>query len=244
MRIIGLVGGLSYESTLFYYKYINERVNQQLGKTHSAKLILNSLNNEEVLSLVNANRMQDVTEILVNAAIVVERAGADCLLICCNSVHQVAEEVQRHIRIPLLHITDAVTNKVSETGVKRVGLIGTNFTMKETFYKRKLEERGIDVILPDQPDRNYIHQVIFSELVLGLFTTEAKRKFQRIILKLISEGAQGVILGCTEIPLLINQKDVSVPVFDTTALHADSGIDFMFGSANTREELSLWKQQM
>lgn len=239
MRTIGLVGGLSYESTLFYYKYINERVNQQLGKTNSAKLILNSLNNEEVLSLVNANRMKDVTEILVNAAIVVERAGADCLLICCNSVHQVAEEVQRRIHIPLLHISDAVADKVSETGVKCVGLIGTNFTMSETFYKHKLEARGIDVMLPDQHDRNYIHQVIFNELVFGLFTIEAKRKFQSIILKLISEGAQGVILGCTEIPLLINQKDVNVPVFDTTSLHADRGIDFMFEDLNSREELSL-----
>lgn len=242
MRTIGLIGGLSYESTLIYYKHINERINQELGKTHSARLMLNSLDNEEVLSLVQADRMEDVTDILVKAAIVVERAGADCLLICCNSVHKVAEEIQSHIHIPLIHITDAVVDKIAETSIKRVGLIGTNFTMSESFYKCRLEAQGIEVLLPVHQDRDYIHQVIFSELVVGNFTDESKQNLQGIIRKLIGEGAEGIILGCTEIPLLIKQKDVSVPVFDTTSLHADKAVDFILEQSNDREELLLWKQ--
>ncbi|WP_426448185.1 aspartate/glutamate racemase family protein [Paenibacillus sp. S-38] len=237
MKTIGLIGGLSYESTLLYYEHINKLINRHLGKTHSAQMILNSLDNEKVLALVEANDMDKVKRILMDAAAVVEQAGADCLLMCCNSVHKVADAVQQAVTIPLIHISDVVVDKISGMGLERIGLIGTNFTMSDSFYKSRLEAKSVAVLLPGQEDRDFMHGVIFNELVVGRITMESKLAFQRIIRDLIDRGAQGIILGCTEIPLLIHPDDVSVPVFDAALLHAEKAVEFVLNHGRKPAEI-------
>lgn len=238
MSKIGLIGGLSYESTLVYYKNINQLFNRQLGKTHSAKIFLNSLDNEEVLFLVNRNDLDGVKDILIEAAQIVETAGASCLLMCCNSVHKVAEEVQKSIKIPLIHICDAVVEKIKESGLRKIGLIGTNFTMSDSFYSSRLEENSIQILLPDQKDRDYVHKAIFEELVKGECKPETKKNLLKIMDQLIDRGAEGIILGCTELPLIIAQEEVQVPVFDTTSLHIEKAVEFALQQMNNTDNAS------
>ncbi|ARD22604.1 aspartate/glutamate racemase family protein [Shewanella japonica] len=227
MKTIGLLGGMSWESTSNYYKAINQGIKASLGGFHSAKICLFSVNFAEIESLQHQGNWQQTAEILSNAAKSVEAGGADCLLICTNTMHKVAEEVQRAISIPLLHIADATASTLLLDGVRTVGLLGTQFTMSQDFYKGRLaEHHGIDVIVPNETQQKMIHHIIYSELCLGEIKESSRNQYLEIIDDLYQQGAQAVILGCTEIALLLQQQDTQVPLYDTTQIHAASAVKF------------------
>ncbi|WP_317932749.1 aspartate/glutamate racemase family protein [Halioxenophilus sp. WMMB6] len=227
MKTIGLLGGMSWESTLSYYKAINEGVKVGLGGLHSAKIALYSVDFAEIEALQHAGDWPATATILAQAAQRVAAAGADVLLICTNTMHKVAPAIQAAIDIPLLHIADATAAVLVEQGVKTVGLLGTAFTMEQEFYKGRLTDHfGLQVLVPNEDDRQLVHQVIYQELCLGKITTESKADYLRIINALAAEGAEAVILGCTEIGLLVNQADTEVPLLDTTAIHAEAAVKF------------------
>ena len=227
MKTIGLVGGMSWESSSEYYKIINKTVKERLGGLHSAKCILYSVDFEEIASLQHQGRWEELTKLMINFTQQLERAGADFIVICTNTMHKMAGEVQNKINIPILHIADATAERVIEQGLRKPGLLGTKFTMEEDFYKRRLKEKyNINVIIPSDTDRAIIDSVIYNELCLGIIRQSSKEKFKEIIKKLISNGADGLILGCTEIPLLISQEDVEIPLFDTTAIHSKAAVAF------------------
>lgn len=227
MKTIGLVGGMSWESTLEYYRIINERVKQKLGGFHSAKLVLYSVDFDEVESRQHEGRWDELTALMVDAARRVERAGADCLVICTNTMHLMANEVQAATGIPLLHIADATAAAVRARSLHKVGLLGTRFTMEKDFYKGRLRDvYGLEVIIPEEKERETIHGILYDELCLGKIETASKAAFARVIAGLEARGAQGIILGCTEIPLIVKQEDYRIPLFDTTALHAEAAVDF------------------
>jgi len=227
MKTIGLIGGMSWESSSVYYNIINETVKERLGGLHSAKCILYSVDFEEIASLQHQGEWEELTKLMINFAQQLEGAGADFIVICTNTMHKMAEEVQDNIHIPLLHIADATAEKIIEQGLRKPGLLGTKFTMEEDFYKQRLKKKySINVIIPSYADREIIDSVIYNELCLGIIKQSSKEKFKEIIKKLISIGADGLILGCTEIPLLISQKDVEVPLFDTTTIHSKAAVAF------------------
>jgi aspartate racemase len=227
MKTIGLIGGMSWESSSEYYKIINETVKERCGGLHSAKCIMYSVDFEEIASLQHQGEWEELTKLMINFAQQLEGAGADFIVICTNTMHKMAEEVQDNIHIPLLHIADATAEKIIEQGLGKPGLLGTKFTMEEDFYKQRLKEKySINVIIPSYADREIIDSVIYNELCLGKIKQSSKEKFKEIIKKLISIGADGMILGCTEIPLLISQKDVEVPLFDTTTIHSKAAVAF------------------
>lgn len=227
MRKIGLIGGMSWESTLEYYRIINEEVKRRLGGLHSARVVMDSVDFDAIEKLQHEGEWGKLGDILVESAQNLERAGADCVLICTNTMHKCADQVAGSVDIPLIHLADATGELVKEQGLKRIGLLGTKFTMEQDFYKGRLVEKfGLDVIVPDDEDREVVHRVIYDELCLGNIRDESKRKYLAIIENMIDDGAEGIILGCTEIPLLVKQEDVSVPVFDTTYIHAISAVDF------------------
>ncbi|MFX0062452.1 MAG: aspartate/glutamate racemase family protein [Candidatus Hermodarchaeota archaeon] len=227
MKIIGLIGGMSWESSAEYYRIINETVKDLLGGTHSAKSIMYSVNFQEVESLQHLGKWKELTELMVDAAQRLERSGANLVVICTNTMHKMADEVQKNINIPLLHIADATAAKIKEMGIKKIGLLGTKFTMEEDFYKGRLNEKyGLEVIIPNAEQRQIVHDVIYNELVLGEIKQSSKEQFKTIIQHLKTKGAEGVILGCTEIPLLIKQEDVDVALFDTTKIHAISAVEY------------------
>jgi aspartate racemase len=225
MKTIGLVGGLSWESSKEYYRIINETVNERLRGLHSAKCILYSLDFGEIREIQQTKGWGEVTKILTDAARRLEAAGADIVLICANTMHKFVPEIQREINVPILHIADTTAEKIIEEGLKKVGLLGTKMTMEEDFYKVRIRERfGIDVLVPDKHDRDFIERVIFDELCVGKMNASSKKRLKQIIGMLVENGAEGIILGCTEIPLLIKQEDVNVPVFDTTEIHAKAAV--------------------
>lgn len=226
MKTIGLIGGLSWESTTDYYRYINTLVKEKMGGLHSAKCLLYSFDFEEIVALQKAGHWEKATELMINAAKTLEAGGADVVLICTNTMHKMAKEVQASLSIPLLHIAEVTGNKAKEAGLKKVGLLGTMFTMEHVFYKETLLDQGIETIVPEKEDRESVHHIIFDELCKGIILPESKKTYIRIIEKLIDQGAEGVILGCTEIPLLIKQEDSSIPLFDTTFLHAKAAVSF------------------
>ncbi len=225
MKTIGLIGGMSWESSLEYYRIINEKVKNELGSFHSAKLVLYSLDFEEIQTLQHEDKWDELTLIMKDAAKTLEKAGADIILICTNTMHKMADDVQDNITVPLIHIADATAESILLNGLKKAGLLGTKFTMEHDFYKKRLTDKfGIDVIIPDESDRDIIHKALYSELCIGEIIESSKKEFLRIIDNLVEKGAEGIILGCTEIPLLVKQSDVSVPVFDTTAIHAEKAV--------------------
>jgi len=227
MKAIGLIGGMSWESSSEYYRIINETVKEKLGRLHSAQCILYSVDFEEIATLQHEGKWEELTQLMISFALSLEGAGADFIVICTNTMHKMAQEVEDNIDIPLLHIADATAEKIIEKGLGKLGLLGTDFTMEEDFYKKRLKERhSIEVIIPSQSDRKIIDSVIYNELCLGTIKQSSKEKYKEIIKRLISDGADGVILGCTEIPLLIGQEDVEVPIFDTTTIHAKSAVEF------------------
>lgn len=227
MKTIGLLGGMSWESTLGYYRAINEGVRNSLGGLHSAKIAMYSVDFEPIEQLQHAGDWQGAATILAEAAKKVESAGADFLLICTNTMHKVAAEVASAIQIPLLHIADATAEKLVDQGIKSVGLLGTAFTMEEYFYKGRLTDNyGLDVLVPGEKDRELVHQVIYQELCLGRIQTQAKSEYLRIIEAMAGAGAEAVILGCTEIGLLVNQADTKVRLYDTTVIHAEKAVAY------------------
>ena len=227
MRTIGLIGGMSWESSQEYYRIINETVKERLGGLHSAKIIMYSVDFEEIEKLQHQGKWKELTELMIDAAQRVKKAGADFVVLCTNTMHKMADEVQKNIRIPLLHIADATAEKIKEKGLGEIGLLGTKFTMEEDFYKGRLKEKyGLDVIIPNEEERQIVHDVIYKELCMGEIKQSSKEQFKKIIQNLVSNGAEGIILGCTEIPLLIKQEDVEVPLLDTTMIHAKSAVEF------------------
>ena len=227
MKTIGLIGGMSWESSSVYYNIINETVKERLGGLHSAKCILYSVDFEEIASLQHQGKWEELTKLMIRFAQQLEGAGADFIVICTNTMHKMAPEVQDNIHIPLLHIADATAERIKEQGLRKPGLLGTKFTMEEDFYKQRLKEKyNLDVMIPSNTDRAIIDSVIYNELCLGIIKQSSKEKFIDIIRKLVSVGADGLILGCTEIPLLISQEDVEVPLFDTTAIHSKAAVAF------------------
>lgn len=227
MKTIGLIGGMSWESSLEYYRILNETVKDRLGGLHSAKCILYSVEFAEIEALQHAGRWDEAARIMVEAGQSLERAGADLLVLCTNTMHKLAGEIEAGVNIPLLHIADAAAEAVKAAGISRVGLLGTKFTMEQDFYKGRLAEKhGLQVLIPDEQDRELIHQVIYGELCLGIIEPESRRAFAQIIAKLAAAGAQGVILGCTEIESLVRQEDSSLPIFPTTRIHAEAAVEW------------------
>jgi aspartate racemase len=227
MKTIGLIGGMSWESSIEYYRIINQQVRKQLGGTHSAKSVMISVDFAEIEKLQHEGRWGQATDLLVSTAKNLESAGADFVVLCTNTMHKMADTIIENTHIPFLHIADATAEKVKTTGITKIGLLGTRFTMEEDFYKKRLiDNYGLDVLIPDEIDRDYIHRVIYDELVKGNILAESKKGFGVIIEKLITKGALGIILGCTEIGLLVVQKDCRVKVFDTTRIHAEAAVDF------------------
>ncbi|ODG91563.1 MULTISPECIES: aspartate/glutamate racemase family protein [Bacillaceae] len=227
MKTIGLIGGMSWESSLLYYQIMNERVKEKLGGHHSAKSLLYSVDFQEIKTLQFEDRWDELTKIMIDIAKKLETSGADCLVICTNTMHKMAKEVEESVKIPLLHIADATAKEIVNNGIKKVALLGTAFTMEHDFYKgRLIEQFGLDVIVPNEAERKLVHNIIYEELCLGIVKEESKQVYLNIIDQLIEHGAEAVILGCTEITMLISQENCSIPVFDTTRIHAESAVDF------------------
>jgi aspartate racemase len=227
MKTIGLLGGMSWESTAVYYRLINEGVKARLGGLHSAKLVLYSVDFQEIEELQHAADWDEAGKVLAKAAHFLQLAGADFLVICTNTMHKVAPAIEREINIPILHITDASAAVIKGLGIRTVGLLGTRFTMEQDFYTGRLREKhGLQVLIPDENERERVHQIIYNELCLGKVLNESREKYCHIIRSLVQRGAEGIILGCTEIAMLIGQKDSPVPLFDTTRIHAQKAVDW------------------
>ena len=227
MKTIGLIGGMSWESSAEYYRLINQQVKARLGGLHSAKILMFSLDFAEIERLQSQGKWDQAGEILIRAAQGLEKGGADFILICTNTMHKLAGDIQQNISLPLLHIADATGLEIKKTTIKKIGLLGTKFTMEQDFYKGRLKDQfGFEVLIPDAPDRQMVHDVIYRELCLGTIQSASKEKYKKIIDRLVAKGAEGVILGCTEISLLINQKDSLVPLFDTTKIHAAAAVEY------------------
>ena len=226
MKTIGLLGGMSWESTVEYYRHINEEVKHRIGRLHSARIALYSVDFEEIEQLQHSRRWDEAATLMIDAAQRVERAGADLLLICTNTMHKVADPVAAALQIPLLHIADATAAAIKAAGLRRIGLLGTRFTMEEDFYRGRLQARhDLEVLIPAEADRQRIHAVIYDELCVGQIREESRHQYIRIIDQLLSRGVEGIILGCTEISLLVHPEHATCPLFDTTRIHALRAVD-------------------
>jgi len=227
MKTIGILGGLSWESTQHYYQIMNQYVQRRLGGFHSLKSLIYSFNFEEIIRLLDQDDWGRVAQMLVEGAKKLEAAGADLLIMACNSVHVVAYPVQSSVQIPLLHIVDPTAEAIKQSKFRKIGLLGTKYTMEEDFYRERLEDKHrIEVFLPEPEERDLVDKVIFEELVLGKIRSASEKKYQAIIQNLKKKGAQGVILGCTEIGLLVPSEESSIPLFDTAELHGKAAVDF------------------
>jgi len=230
MKTIGLIGGMSWESSLEYYRVMNLTVKEKLGGFHSAKCFMYSLDFEEVEKLQHEGKWDEATALMIEAARKIEKAGADFVVICTNTMHKMAEEIKKSIRIPLLHIADVTAEKIKEKGLRKIGLLGTRFTMEQDFYRSRLEKKhGLEVIVPDEEERQIIQNILYNELCVGEIKKLSKNTFKKIIKNLAIRGAEGIILGCTEIPLIVEQKDYKIPLFDTTRIHAKRAVEYALG---------------
>ena len=225
MKTIGLIGGVSWESTAIYYSLINREVQRRLGGFHSAKIVLFSVDFAELEILARTSQWDALAVRLSDAAQALERAGADMILLCANTMHHDAGRVAQSVSLPLLHICDCTAERITAQGLKRVALLGTAYTMNEDFYKDRLRVNGLEVVVPDATDRATVNRVIFEELVLGKVEAASRQAYREIIARQVAIGAQGVILGCTELPMLVKPEDSAVPLFDTTELHALAAVD-------------------
>lgn len=225
MKTIGLIGGTSFESTVTYYQILNKTVNKALGGHHSAKCILYSVDFADIERNVSADSWDEISDILIEAATTLEKAGADFIIICTNTLHKLVPQIKEKISIPILHIAEATADKIIEKDLKKIALLGTKPTMTHDFYKNALLERGIEVLVPSEKDIDLVDSTIFDELCRGVVKEESKKEYLRIIEELCSNGAEGVILGCTEIYMLVSDEDVSIPVFDTTVIHAEKAVE-------------------
>ena len=231
-RVIGLVGGMSWESSAQYYRLINEGVRDRLGGLHSSRCLMWSVDFAEVAELQHAGRWAEATSLVIEGARRLERGGADFLVICTNTMHLMADDVQASVDLPLLHIADPTAERIRASGFSRVGLLGTAFTMEQDFYKGRLASRhGLEVLVPDAADRAEVHRVIYDELVKGRVVEASRQAYRQIIDRLVRRGAQAIIMGCTEIMLLVKPQDCAVPLFDTTALHAAAAVDWALSPA-------------
>jgi aspartate racemase len=229
MKTLGLIGGLTWLSTMDYYRLINQRTSELLGGLNSAKILLYSVNFVDFIPPVNPDEWGELSSKFRGIARSLEKAGADGIVFCANTPHMVADVIQQSIDIPLIHIAEAAADEITSQHIKKVALLGTRITMEQSFFKDKLSQKQIEVLVPGEADRQFLHNAIFEELGKGIFTAETKGRFISIINDLIAKGAQGVILGCTEFPLLIKQEDCSVPTFDTTEIHAHAAVKFALG---------------
>lgn len=220
MKVIGLLGGMSWESTVPYYQVINETVREQLGGLHSAKIVLFSVDFAEIEEMQVAGRWDEAGALLAKAGAAVDRAGADFLVICTNTMHIVADQIAKALTIPILHIADTTAAVMKKANVRTVGLLATKFTMEKDFYRSRIEANGFRVLVPDPDDRLLVHRIIYDELCLGRIEETSRQQYRRVIDRLVAAGAEGIIFGCTEVGLLVGPSDSSVPVFDTTAIHA------------------------
>jgi len=226
MRTLGLLGGMSWESTLPYYRIVNERVRERLGGLHSARLVLYSVDFAEIERLQHAGDWTAAGRVLADAAYALQRAGAEALVICTNTMHRVLEAIEETVDIPVLHIADSTARRMRAQGVKTIGLLGTRFTMEHDFYSGRLEENGFVVLTPEAAQRADVHRIIYDELCLGTVEDTSRERYRGIMADLVRRGAEGIILGCTEICLLVGAADTSVPVFDTTRIHAEDAADW------------------
>lgn len=226
MKTLGLIGGMSWESTLPYYRTINEQIKQQLGGLHSAKLVLFSVDFYEIEQLQAQGDWEKAGQVLGEAARSLNKAGAEIIVVCTNTMHKVAEAIERIGGLPLLHIADTTAKPILDLNLSRIGLLGTRFTMEQEFYRGRLHKQGIEVLTPNEEDRAIVHRIIYEELCLGKILDTSRDEYRRIISSLEQQGAQGIILGCTEITLLVGPQDASVPVFDTTAIHAHAAATY------------------
>jgi len=239
MKTIGLLGGMSWESTALYYQQINKMIHSKLGKLHSAKVIINSVDFEEIAALQAKGLWKEAGTYLAEQAQNLEKAGADCILVCTNTMHKVAAQIEDSITIPFLHIADAIAKEIVSQNMSKVALLGTAFTMEQDFYKARLKDHGIDVIIPNEADRKIVHRIIYEELCLGIINPDSQQKYMAIVERLIAEGAEGVILGCTEICMLIGEVKFSVPLFDTTAIHAKEAVSFSLNENKNSNDINL-----
>jgi aspartate racemase len=230
MRTIGMLGGMSWESTAEYYRLANQAVRERLGGTHSAKIVLDSVDFAQIEAMQEAGDWDAAGQLLAERARALEAAGADLLVLCTNTMHLVADTIESAVEIPLLHLDDITADAVSRASLSRVGLLATAFTMEQSFYVDRMREHGIEAIVPDAEDRELVHRVIYEELVVGVVSDTSRREYQQVIQRLVDRGAQGIILGCTEIELLIGADDAEVPVFPTTRLHAQAAVDAALGA--------------
>lgn len=227
MKTIGLIGGMSWESSIEYYRIINETVKAKLGGLHSAKSVMVSVDFAEIEILQQEGRWQEAAQVLIGAAQSLENGGAEFIVLCTNTMHKVAEDIQANVRIPLLHIADPTAKRIQAAGIGRIGLLGTRFTMEEEFYTGRLSQKfGLAVSVPNAHEREIIHRVIYDELVLGEIRLHSKEQYIAIIEQMVGRGVEGVILGCTEIGLLVHDQDVRVPLFDTTRIHAEAAVEY------------------
>ena len=231
MKTIGLLGGMSWESTELYYRWINEMVKDRLGGLHSARIAMVSVDFQEIETLQHQGKWEESGQLLALAAQQVEAAGAGFLVLCTNTMHKVAPQIESATQIPLLHIADATAERIKQAGIETIGLLGTKFTMEQEFYAGRLQDRhGLRVLVPSREDREIVHRVIYEELVLGVVRDESRAVFLRIIDDLHEQGAEGIIEGCTEIVMLVQQEHTSIPLFDTTAIHAQKAVEIALAS--------------
>jgi len=227
MKTIGLIGGVTWRSTVEYYRIINEMTESRLGSPHSAKILIYSVEFGELIGLQKQGRLPEIYDILTAAAVRLEKAGADMILICANTMHKAAETVQDAITIPLVHIADETAAVIKQKGLSKVGLLGTKITMEEDFYKGRLKDKfDINVVVPESQDRVFVSDVIYNELGVGIIYNNSRQRYIEVIKSLTKKGAEGIILGCTEIPLLIGQKHCLVPIFDTTLIHSEAAVKY------------------
>ena len=229
MKKIGLLGGMSWESSLEYYRIMNELVKLKLGGSHSVKCLLHSFDFQEIEELQHKGEWETLTNLMVKEADNLKSAGAECIVICTNTMHLMAPDIEENTGLKVIHIADAAGDEIIRRNVNKVLLLGTKFTMQGSFYKERLENKGIEVVIPNETDRQIIHDIIYNELILGVIKPESKQSYIKIINKMAEEGIIGVVLGCTEIPMLIKQEDVTVEVFDTTEIHSRAAVDYAIG---------------
>lgn len=229
MKTLGLIGGMSWESTVPYYRLINEAIKARLGGLHSARLVLYSVDFDEIAQLQHAGDWDSAGQVLADAARKLAAAGAQGLVICANTMHKVAPAIEAAVAVPVLHVVDAVAAEIKAAGWRKVGLLGTRFTMEQPFYAERLQQHGLQVLTPDRADRELVHRVVYEELCLGRIVDESRDAYRRIMAQLVEQGAEAIILGCTEIAMLVSARDASVPLFDTTAIHAAQAAAWALG---------------
>lgn len=234
MKTIGLIGGMSWESSLLYYRLINEAVRDRLGGLHSARCLIYSVDFAEIEPLQHEGRWDEAAERMIEAARHIQNGGAAFIILCTNTMHKTAGNIEKHVTIPLLHIADPTAETIKSEGLKKVGLLGTRFTMEDNFYKGRLIDRhGLEVVIPSEDERRHVHQIIYDELCLGQIKQDSKERYREIMGNLVRQGTQGIILGCTEIGLLVGAEDSLVPIFDTTKIHAEAAVEFALQDADS-----------